>query len=129
MSANKRRGTAFETEVATFLRSHGLRRAERRALSGTKDRGDIANVPGWVLECKNAVRMELATWIDEAKSEAANEDEFQAAIVEDDDSIPAWLAPVLRPSRWAVIMKRRGKNVGRAYVVMELEHFCALVAE
>lgn len=52
---------------------------ERRALSGTSDRGDIAGIVGWVIEAKNCQRTELAGWVDEAALEQANDGaEFSA---------------------------------------------------
>lgn len=101
MSASKRKGTAFETEVCRYLHDeHGLP-VERRALKGTRDCGDVAGLPGFVLELKCCRAMELAVWADEAMKEAAN------------DGAPYY----------AVVHKRRGKNVSQAYVTMPLEIF------
>jgi Holliday junction resolvase len=101
VSASKRKGTAFETAVVTYLRDeHGLP-VERRALKGTRDCGDIIGMPGFVLECKCCARMELAAWMDEALKEAAN------------DGAPFYV----------VVHKRKGKNASQAYVTMPLEIF------
>ena len=101
MSASKRKGTAFETEVVNYLRGyHGLP-VERRALKGTQDCGDIAGLPGVVLELKNCKRVELAAWVDEALKEAANEG-------------APW---------YAVVHKRRMKGPAQAFVTMPLEIF------
>jgi hypothetical protein len=70
MSASKAKGTAAETAVVRFLQANGYPHAERRALAGNQDRGDIAGIPGLVLEVKAAARMELAAWVDEASIEA-----------------------------------------------------------
>ena len=59
---SKAKGTAWETAVVDYLRANGHPHAERRALSGNTDRGDIAGVPGVVIECKNAKTMALAAW-------------------------------------------------------------------
>jgi hypothetical protein len=79
MSRNKQRGTAWETAICRFLAAEGFPHVERRALSGGQDRGDIAGIPGVVIEAKNAQRTELGAWVDEALLEQANEGaEFSA---------------------------------------------------
>lgn len=99
MSASKRKGTAFETEVCRYLTEHLGLPIERRALAGILDRGDCTGIPGWILEMKNCRSIDLAGWMDEALKEAAN------------DGAPFY----------AVVAKRRTKNVSQAYVVMPLE--------
>lgn len=97
MSASKRKGTAWETAVVTYLRDNGVPHAERRALNGSRDRGDVAGIPGLVIEAKSAARTELAAWVDEAEQERVN-DGAQLALV------------------WH---KRRGKtSAGNAFVTM-----------
>lgn len=79
MSRSKSKGTAFESAIVRYLLEEGFAQVERRALSGTADRGDIAGIPGWVLEAKNCKRVELAGWLDEAALEQANDGaEFSA---------------------------------------------------
>lgn len=79
MSRSKQRGTAWETALCRFLVAEGFPHVERRALNGTQDRGDIAGIPGWVIEAKNCQRTELAGWLDEAAIEQANDGaEFSA---------------------------------------------------
>lgn len=73
MSASKRKGTAAETAIVNYLRTMGFTQAERRALNGNADRGDIAGIPGVVIEAKNCARQELAAWLDEAEVEAEND--------------------------------------------------------
>lgn len=108
MSASKRKGTLFESAVVEWLRAHGHPYAERRALRGGRDAGDIAGLPGVVLELKSCNRIELAAWMDEARQEAAN------AGVE----------------LFAVIAKRRGKgDPGDAYVITDLATFNLLLAD
>ena len=68
---SKAKGTAAETAIVKYLREHGHPFAERRALAGNKDKGDIA-LPGIVVEVKDCVRLELAKWVAEANQEAAN---------------------------------------------------------
>lgn len=73
MSKSRSKGTAWETAVVTHLRTNGAPHAERRALGGRTDRGDIAGIPGVAIECKSAARVEMAAWVDEAQKEAAND--------------------------------------------------------
>ena len=49
MSKNKARGTKHETNVVNYLRANGFPHAERRTLSGAKDRGDINAAAGLVI--------------------------------------------------------------------------------
>lgn len=72
MSASRAKGTSWESAVVAYLQSVGWPHAERRAMRGAHDRGDVAGVVGLVCECKRAARVELAAWLDEAKAEAAH---------------------------------------------------------
>lgn len=72
MSTNKAKGTRWESAVVGYLRERGWVHAERRALAGTKDLGDVTGIPGVVIECKNQNRRSLAEWLDEAADERAN---------------------------------------------------------
>lgn len=106
-SPAKRKGTAFESDVVRYLREHGFPYAERRALRGTADAGDVAGVPGWVLEVKNHRALDLGPWMNEAHAEAAN------------DGV----------GRFAVVHKRRQHSTAEAFVTMPLRLFTALLAE
>ncbi len=70
---SKDKGTAWETSIVGYLREHGVPHAERRALCGGSDRGDLAGVPGVVCEAKSAAKVELAGWLDEANRERDND--------------------------------------------------------
>lgn len=72
MSRSKDKGTAAESDVIEYLRGMGFPAVERRALSGTQDRGDVAGIPGVTIEVKNCARVELAAWVDEAGRERLN---------------------------------------------------------
>ena len=72
MNRSKQKGTAAETAVVDYLRSRGFTNVERRTLAGVHDRGDIAGLPGMVIEVKNCKDMQLASWVDEATVEAVN---------------------------------------------------------
>jgi hypothetical protein len=51
----------------------GFTQVERRTLNGAYDRGDIAGIPGTVIEVKNCARQELAAWVAEAERERDND--------------------------------------------------------
>lgn len=101
MSASRQKGTAFETAVVRYLQDQGFGAAERRALSGKNDRGDVAGLPGWTLELKAEKAISLASYVDEARTEAVN----------------------AGTDLYAAVVKRRGKGVSEAYVVLPLQVF------
>lgn len=68
---SKAKGTTAEREVVRYLQQWWPA-AERRALSGNKDKGDVAGVPGVVIEVKAAARLELAAWRRETLAEQEN---------------------------------------------------------
>lgn len=105
VNPSKRKGTAFETLVVRWLQDNGFPFAERRALAGSYDKGDIAGVPGIALECKATKAFTPSEFVDEANIEAHNA------------GVPTGVA----------IVKRRGKGAGDAYVLMDLETFVELI--
>lgn len=70
-------GTAFETQVVRYLNFRGLHQVERRRLRGSDDRGDLAGIPGILLECKAGQAAETASdqqidaWLEAAHLKAA----------------------------------------------------------
>ncbi len=74
----KAAGTRMETLVADYLAEHIDDRIERRAKSGSKDRGDIGGLRHMgqrvVVECKDTSRINLAGWASEAETERGNDD-------------------------------------------------------
>lgn len=78
MNRSKAKGTAVETAVTRFANSYGFPLAERRALAGSSDRGDVLLCPGVILECKGGAAAELASealiraWMDETERERKN---------------------------------------------------------
>jgi hypothetical protein len=108
VSRSRAKGTTWESAIVTHLRTHGAPHAERRALNGNHDRGDIAGIPGVVIEAKSAARVELAAWVDEAEQERAND-----------------LARI--GVTW---FKRRGKtSAGAGFVAMTGDTFLRLLAD
>lgn len=76
----KKAGTVAESAVAKYLRdSLGDDRIERRAKSGSRDRGDIGGVRTLdggriVIEVKNVAKLALSQWVTEAEVERGNDD-------------------------------------------------------
>lgn len=106
MSRSRAKGTAWESCVVDFLQRSGATHAERRALNGAKDRGDIAGVQGVVIEAKSCARIELGEWLKEANTEALNDGA---------DLDVVWI-------------KRRGKaTADHGYVVMDGASFALLL--
>lgn len=109
MSANKAKGTRFESNIVNFLREHSFTFADRVPLSGAKDRGDVTVGPGSpVIESKNQARHSLSEWLDEAQEEAAN----------------------ARAPFGVVWFKRRGKaSAGDGFVLMDGHSFAMLLRQ
>lgn len=68
---SKVKGTAAEREVVRYLQNWWPA-AERRALSGNKDKGDVAGIPGVVIEVKAAKTQLIGPWKREALAEMEN---------------------------------------------------------
>lgn len=104
----KKAGTSWETAIVKALIDGGWVHAERRRLSGSRDRGDIAGVPGVVIEAKNTKAIDLAGAVNEAITEGVNANAAVAV---------AWI-------------KRRGySNANGGYVVMDGRQFMQLLKE
>jgi len=71
-------GTSAETATVRWLREHGWPAAERRALTGALDCGDIAGTPGICWEIKSGRAAEVASdgqilaWLMETEAERLN---------------------------------------------------------
>ena len=104
----KAAGRSWERDICAYLVKHGWPHAERRRLAGTADKGDVAGIPGLVIEAKNTKSHDLATAVDEANAERDNAGAAYGV---------AWI-------------KRRGKSdAGKGYVVMDGDTFTALLRE
>jgi hypothetical protein len=66
MSRSRAKGTAAESQVVAYLQSMGFPKAERRALHGVNDRGDVTGIPSTVIQVKNWDQMELGQWVNQA---------------------------------------------------------------
>lgn len=72
MNKPRTKGTAAETAAVSFLRTVGWPHAERLALQGAHDRGDITGCPGIVWEVKSCADLNLPGWLAEAEVEREN---------------------------------------------------------
>lgn len=77
---SKAKGTTAEREVVRYLQQWWPA-AERRALSGNKDKGDVAGIPGVVVEVKAAATQQLAAWKRETLAEMENAGAKYCALV------------------------------------------------
>lgn len=107
-SAAKAKGSAWERQVVAFLQNAGWPYAERRLAGDSKDRGDIAGVPGVVFECKSEKRIDLAGYMSELATEMANDKARMGA---------------------AVVKKRGTTDPGEGYAVLPLHLFARLLKE
>ena len=115
-TANKRKGSQWETDLVKYFRAKGLK-ATRLARTGRNDEGDVELDTGqqvFVVEAKNAQRLDLAGWTKEANVEAANWDKHRD-----------YGDPTAMP---VVVVKRRNSGAAKAYVVMELENWLQIIS-
>jgi hypothetical protein len=80
-------GTRAETAVARYLQANGFPHAERRALRGRQDAGDITGTPGVCWEVKggelarNASDTLVAEWLKDTERERIAADEQTGVLV------------------------------------------------
>jgi len=72
MTPSHAKGTRAESAVVSFFQDQGRANVERRALQGTRDRGDIAGFPKIVWEVKAGSRLEIPRWLGETEVERVN---------------------------------------------------------
>ena len=74
----KAKGTAFETLIVKYLRSRSFRKAYRPATKGGLDTGDINGIVGpsrqAIIQCKNQRKFDLSGWLNDAVSQAQQEE-------------------------------------------------------
>lgn len=74
----KQIGTDAERAVAKYLVANGFPHAERRALKGRYDCGDVTGIPGVVVEVKGGATAKLAApglvvqWLEQTRTEVTN---------------------------------------------------------
>jgi Holliday junction resolvase len=69
---SKARGTDTETKVVRYLIENGFSRAERRALKGVDDQGDVTGIEGVCIEVKGDRSNKVSAWKAETVKEAKN---------------------------------------------------------
>lgn len=113
---NKQKGTSFETMIKRYLNENGFPDAERTALKGGADTGDINGVKNRhsgrnaIFQCKNQRTFQLSQWLDDTVEQAKNKG----------DAVPT------------LVVKRPNKGVnalGDSYVVMRLSDLVDLLKE
>jgi Holliday junction resolvase len=72
MSKSKQRGTETERMVVNYLLENGFSRAERRALAGVADKGDVTGIEGVCIEVKGDRSNKVSAWKAETIKEAKN---------------------------------------------------------
>jgi hypothetical protein len=84
-SSAKAAGTRFERITADYLARHVSEFIDRRAKTGSKDRGDHAGVRchglRGVHECKDRARVDMAGALAEAEIQRGNDDALWAAVL------------------------------------------------
>lgn len=109
-SANKRKGTQFETDIMKWFRKMGAV-AERLTKAGAKDEGDLVVVVAgktYIMELKNRKKLDLSAFWSEAQVESKNYAKARGL----QDNPPAF-----------VIVKRRQHGVEKAWVIQDLEQW------
>lgn len=95
---SKQKGTLGESSITKALVEEGWVHAERRALAGALDKGDI-NLGGFpvVIESKNCATVTIPAWLREVEVEKANAKAQIGA---------CWfkLRGTTDPRKWAVVM-------------------------
>ena len=102
---SKAKGTAWETACTNWAREHGFPHAERRALAGALDKGDLM-IPGLMIECKAEQRIDLPGYMREVRAQVAN------------------CAPGTLGFAW---VKARGRSVDESFIVLNPGAFFPLV--
>lgn len=72
MSKNKAKGTSAETALVNFLTRNGFPWAERKAMQGANDAGDVTGTVGLAWEVKNHRTYKIPAWVEELKIETKN---------------------------------------------------------
>jgi len=110
VNKSKVKGTSAETAVVNFLREHGFPHAERRALTGANDQGDVSGCIGLAIEIKNHKEYKFPKWIKETQIEKENANADFGILV-------------VKPNGVGV------SNTGQWWAVMTLEDMTSLVRD
>ena len=69
---NKRRGDTYERTVISALHVLGWPYAERTRAGYERDRGDVAGMPGLVVQCKNVKTPRWVEWLTDLADQVRN---------------------------------------------------------
>lgn len=103
----KTQGTAYESAIVRHLVERGWVNAERRALRGTKDAGDLTGVLGVAASFKAVRTWRVAEWLDELAKQRANAGATHGVLV----------------------VKRWRKPIGRSIAMLDLDDYLRLLRE
>lgn len=84
MNPSKNKGTAYETAVVRYARDNGFPQAERIALHGAVDMGDVRLTIGVIAECKAYATYsdaDVREWLMETNREKRNSGAAHALLV------------------------------------------------
>ena len=97
----KQKGTACESALVDYLRGRGHPAAERRALAGGADKGDILipTLPWLAIEVKNHRSPRYQQWLREADAAAGNAGAEVGIVVHKPMGVG-----LARPDDWHVVM-------------------------
>jgi len=111
VSKEKQKGTAAETAVVKYLRESGqFPYAERRALHGTNDKGDITGMGPVVVEVKDHKTLKFSEWLKELADEIANAQADTGAVIakkKGTTNVADWYA-VMPVHVWVSLLKEAG---------------------
>lgn len=110
MSAASRRGSSWERQVSDWLNTLGWK-TDRQPRHGRADIGDIAGMPGTVIQCKNWKSFNLAEWVRGMEEQMGNASADMGVVIAKrlgkgsvDD------AYAIMPAKlWAQLMKEAGR--------------------
>ena len=134
-------GTAAETAVVRYLRDHGFPHAERRALRGARDAGDITGTPGicWSIKggqaAKSASDGLVEDWLYELDKQIDNSHSVYGILVMQrrgygPDRAGRWWA-ITRLDSFVLIAAREASthqyDLSRAPVRVHLADMCQLL--
>lgn len=104
----KTKGRDTENSFVEFLHGKGIRSAERRRLTGSYDKGDIAGWADVCVEVKSGAVLSISGWLKELAAEVVN----------------------AKAKLGFIVVRPKGKpNPSDWFVVMPVEEFMELVKE
>lgn len=104
MSANQQKGTRAAEAVARYLMDVGWPHAERRALHGNLDRGDITGVAGVCIQVKDDKSFRFGEWLVAVEHQRVNADAAQGLLV-------VKRRGFADPGQWYAIQTLRGAQI------------------